>query len=459
MPTLLFTRVRVFRSLFWFVTILLLTWGTGRFLTNTRLFVAPPYFPFNMFAPRLQSGGLWIAAASVWLAGTGVFALLARARYPFWGVCAAGLFLIVSTNALQGVGPRRTPCKGFAYPVSGQTGPEGIQYYHDAKTFAITSPVSFLRDFNQTQPRLHDHGRTHPPGAVLLFAALIRATGNRPMFIGLLLAAFSVLVSAGAMNALAKVAFPAFPAFPDDSAPPLAALLFLCLPAVQIYFCAALDGVIAALLLASVALATQTGKRGLLALSALCAFAASFLTFGVVWVVPVLGVLAWKRKIFLPFVAALGGAALAYLLLYRLSGFNYLAALQTASRLENPHGFRLFFDPAGYAATRGEDIIEIAAFAGPFVSALAWCGLKGDFRQKSPDAFWLFAAASGTLGVLFLTGAYRTGETARACLFVYPFLLLPAISAVRNKPRDTQLLLLALWTQTVLMQTVGDYFW
>ena len=457
MPTLLFTRVRVFRSLFWFAATVLLTWGAGRFLTNIHLFAAPPYFPFNMFAPRLQSVSLWIAAALVWLAGRGVLALLARARYPFWGVCAAGLLLVFATNALQGVGPHRAFSRGFAYPVSGQTGPEGIQYYHDAKTFAIISPVSFLRNFNQTQPRLHDHGRTHPPGAILLFAALIRATGDRPVFTGSLLAAFSVLVSAGAMNALAKAAFPDSP---DDPAPPPAALVFLCLPAVQIYFCATLDGVVAALLLTSVALACQTGKRGLLLmLFALCAFAASFLTFGAVWVVPVLGVLAWRHKTLLPFIAALGGAILAYLLLYHLSGFNYLAALQTASRLENPHGFRLFFDPAGYAATRGEDIVEIAAFAGPFVSALVWCGLKGGFRQKSPDAFWLFVVAVGTLAALFLTGAYRTGETARACLFVYPFLLLPVISAVRNKPRDAQMLLLAFWTQTVLMQTIGDYFW
>jgi len=33
-------------------------------------------------------------------------------------------------------------------------------------------------------------------------------------------------------------------------------------------------------------------------------------------------------------------------------------------------------------------------------------------------------AAAATLGVMFLAGAYKNGETGRTCLFIYPFLLL-----------------------------------
>lgn len=434
----------------------------ARVLRDMGVFSGSRYFPLNVFAPRAQSIGLFFAAAVVWLAGLGGIRWLARRHYPLRAVCAVGLLLLLGTNFLQGVGPNRRLDRGLAFPVSGKTHAEGIGYYDDARALVVT-PANFLVHFDRLQPTLRDHGRTHPPGAVLLFCALIAATGNRPAIIGLGIAVFSVSLSAWALARLFRVIFPL------ESGAPIggegcAALLFLLLPAVQIYYCATLDAVVAALLLAGVALACE--KRT--ALSGLCIWAASFLTFGFVWVVPVLAVVEGRRKTWPRFAATLGIVLAAHLLLYVGFGFNYFAALRTASRLENPHGFRLFFDPIGYAMTRLEDVAEIALFAGPFMLWLNGRG-AGILRKNAPHAFWLWAAAFLSLGGLLVTGAYRTGETARACLFVAPFLLLPVFAFFRysegemetrrepNKVKNT--LLILVWTQSVLMQVIGDYFW
>ena len=464
LPPPLFAPARLVRVFLFFAAAIGGLSALALVLRNTGVFAGSPYFPVNIFSPRAQSASLVFAALFVWLAGVGGIAWLDGRRKPYrcpiWGVCLVDLLLILGANALQGVGPHRSAERGFAFPVSGKTGTKGILYYHDAQTFVV-SPGDFIRHFPAIQPRLHDHGRTHPPGAVLLFYALSAMTQNRPAVIGIGMAAFSVLLSGGAMARLVRAVFPDT-SISSASFGGYAAFLLLLLPAPQIYFCASLDGVITALLLASVALACENRTF----LSALCVFAASFLTFGMVWVVPVLLVLEGRRKTWARFAGTLGVILGGYLLLYAVFGFNYAAALQTASRLENAHGFRLWSDPVGYAMTRLEDIAEIALFASPVAVWLAVQGMPR-LRQTAPDAFWLFAAAFLSLGGLFLTGAYRTGETARACLFVYPFLLLPVLAALQeeaakntgepNKAQST--LLLLVWTQSVVMQVIGDYFW
>jgi hypothetical protein len=57
---------------------------------------------------------------------------------------------------------------------------------------------------------------------------------------------------------------------------------------------------------------------------------------------------------------------------------------------------------------------------------------------------------------MLLTGAFRTGETARIALFIYPLLLMPLLekdSIISKK------LLLFVGIQTIFMQTIANYFW
>lgn len=438
-----------------FVVSLAALYGMSVALRSAGLFSGSKYFPFNVFGPRAQSAALIVSSFVVWLAGVGALRLLAQRRFASWAVCIAVFALLLASNFLQGVGPRRAFDHGFAYPICGVSGgAQGIQYYHDACE-TVTTPRAFLRDFTSIQTQLHDHGRTHPPGAVLFFWALTHATGDCPALIGVFIAALSTVLLFSGMVALMRCVFP--------EADGLSAALLLCvLPAAQIYLCATLDGVIAGLLLWTIALTCRKQT----AYAALCAVAAFFLTFGAAWVVPVVVVVEIRRKGWARLVLFAGLLIGAFALLHAFTGLNYIAALQTASRLENSHGFRLLHAPIGYAMTRIEDIAELLAFAGPLVVYALWAG-AARLRRAAPDAFWLFASACATLLGLFLTGAYRTGETARACLFLYPFLLLPALALVgKNEKNDgaeperaQKTLWYWAWTQTVFMQVVADYFW
>ncbi|MES2464100.1 MAG: hypothetical protein V4671_26300, partial [Armatimonadota bacterium] len=137
---------------------------------------------------------------------------------------------------------------------------------------------------------------------------------------------------------------------------------------------------------------------------------------------------------------------------------SYLSALQTAARLENPNGFRLLSEPLSYLFTRLEDIAEIAVFLGPILISITSQTVKRLFQEHSL-ASRLYLTALGTLATLFLTGAYRTGETARACLFIFPYLLLPVITSRYFEPLHRCRIFCAVFGQSLLMQLFGRYFW
>ena len=66
------------------------------------------------------------------------------------------------------------------------------------------------------------------------------------------------------------------------------------------------------------------------------------------------------------------------------------------------------------------------------------------------------------LGILFLTGAPKKGETARICMFILPFLLIPVIAYIQRanmSNRDKGILLLLVFGQAVLMQLFGIWVW
>jgi len=57
---------------------------------------------------------------------------------------------------------------------------------------------------------------------------------------------------------------------------------------------------------------------------------------------------------------------------------------------------------------------------------------------------------------MFMAGAYYTGETARATLFIYPFILLTLGHAESIMIKN---ILLFAGVQTCIMQLSGSYFW
>jgi hypothetical protein len=112
-------------------------------------------------------------------------------------------------------------------------------------------------------------------------------------------------------------------------------------------------------------------------------------------------------------------------------------------------------------ATRLEGIFEIALFFGPFLGILFWRGLRQQ-AQCSLSFRDLVMLALFTLLLMFLAGFFRTGETARICLFIYPYLLLPVAGYFKEigitLPEKRQIAALV-FAQTVLMQLSGLYYW
>lgn len=405
------------------------------------------WFPVAYGHPRIPSVVQIIVAVLSIVGFGGAIRLLPRLpeRSRYFGAAFIGFLAILSTTATQGIE------RGFVHPVAGrEPHAKPVQYWHDAEVREIktgTAALHFVRDYQTIQPTLAEHGRTHPPGAILLFALLRQASGNRPAIAAMMICLIGVsLVAIG---------------FRLANAPPFAIILFCALPAVQVYFCATLDAVIAGLLFLVVVMLTaahSTPPPGTL-WAAVTLIAASFLTFGVLWVVPVLFAVEIARTRRFPWrtVLILFAIVLFYFVLYALTGFDYVAAFRFASRNENPDGFRLLVNPVEYVATRLENIADLFFFAGPFALWAIWRGLPVARREAFSD--WvMFLAGVTSLGLLFLAGAYRTGETARACLFLYPLLVLVAIRAPLSE-RDRETLLLATFGVSAVLQCTGFYFW
>jgi hypothetical protein len=439
-----------------FIAATILANRAGRLAASAIGAPCPLWWPLHVFHTRLPTPA------------EAVLALTLAAALPFGmrcasAVCAArrpavlivlGVLLIVGTNAIQGYEA------GFVRPIAGGR----LQYYHDAVSHAA-DPARFLREFGRIQPTLGDHARTHPPGAVLLIEFLRRATGDRPAAISLLIAICSAVVTAVAFRRLVQRLIP----HADSS---FAALLLLLLPAIQIYYCASLDAVIAALLLAAItctvpAPGEAAPAKGALLLAAFCLTAAAALTFLWVWALPVIGAIwatraGWRDAIV--HVSALTLAvAVAFAVVWAVTGFDYLSAGVAAAHLENPLALAPAAHATEYALSRIEDVAEILVFLGPLLIGAIVRGWS-PLRRASAPAAAAVTTAIITVAVMFVAGAFRTGETARGCLFLWPFLLLPVLAGEQAAMAETESgvrrdILYAVFAQAVLMQAFGSFFW
>lgn len=484
-------------------------------------FDRPPYWPIGVFEPRWQgAAGLLIAAACA------VFFVLAeralrRRGYPLLPVTFCGLLLILGTNLIHGIRD------GYVTPISG--GEPAIQYYHDAiKLTSATDCLAHYTERQPMfldHTRTHPPGAVLFFYACRRLIAGVGGSGAstaEPSLIALIITIISTVASACFLHGLLARHIA------DRAAIGWTVFAFLLLPAVQIYTCASLDALIAATFLGVLCfLARWCENRScedrwcenpfshplpreslpanspsvagvkppsviasMLPLLALvgCLFAASFLTFAACFLPPVMAAyeFAARRSIRRTIIAVITCVA-AYAALYVLTGFNYAASLRIASALENPHGFRLLADPVSYLLTRVECVLEILVFLGPFA---AWA----IYVAQPPSAVSLWhrrsagvndppAVASGpglaqalpllaahraallTLLAMFAAGAFHTAETARACLFFYPFLVFPLAAWMmgvgRSPPAipDTRRLTALIFVQTLLMQVLGGYFW
>ena len=409
----------------------------------------PGTWPLSMFTLKFPGAGASLPSLCFSVAILLVFVILVtrfleQITASRTAVATLGLLLVLSTNLIHG------PDYGLVHPQRG----DQLQYYADAQR--VTNGGEFLRQFNTIQADLGCHARTHPPGAVLFFYALTRTLGSAAA-VSLAIAILSVATSAICLYGVLSYEF-------DRRLCGYVTLLFLLIPSIQIYYCATLDAVVASCFLVVLLFARHPKTLPCIAGTSMGLFCASMLSFGASFLAPLLlGFEIITRRSVRRSVAALSVVAALYGLLYLGAGFNYLHAFRTASALENPGGFFLLSDPASYVTTRLENVADILWFFGPFLLMLSLGGMRIMIRTRVyPKLAALTALAVAILATMFLSGAFRTGETARACLFIYPYLMFPVAACLQQQessPTDRKVLLGLVFGQTLAMQTFGGYFW
>nr|MBP7415096.1 hypothetical protein [Pyrinomonadaceae bacterium] len=193
------------------------------------------------------------------------------------------------------------------------------------------------------------------------------------------------------------------------------------------------------------------------------------LTFVSLFILPVLvGFDLIVRRSLRRSVIVIGGMVGIHALLYFLTGYDAWHVFREASHYENPKGFMLFVDPVNYLFTRIEDVAEILFFFGPFLLVLLVRGFRTKFQLRPladlrlRPLFVLTVLACTSLLGMYAVGAWRTGETARACAYIYPYLLFPVGYYLDDAQVGSsgRLLLAALvFMQSVGMQVFGTYHW
>lgn len=424
------------------------------------------YWPMNVFifapvTPQHILTAICVAA---------LFAVLVKylsgVDCKFSHLVLAGIVLVIGSTLIQGWQ------HGLYTPISGHSpgsivivheiipvSDDGQQYHHDA--IKIRDPFSFLRNFNQLQSTYDQpqrafqslHTYTHPPGAILIFYALAKLL-RHPGLIAVFIAAVSILLSAFFFYKLLLTEV-------EMSTARYATFLFMLLPAVQIYYLATLDALIAGLLIGALYFFKHPNAKHLLS-SLACLTLASLLTFGSGVILPVLvGYELIRRRSLKRSAFIIGGLGGIFVAIYALFGYNQVQAFRVASAHENIGGFMLFAAPANYFFTRLQNIGEIFLFLGPFLFVLLLRSVRAT-EAKTSDLFLLSLLAGGSLLAFFMTGALKIGETARACIFIYPYILFPiGIYLQSLKPTLAEKIQLAslVFAQTVAMQLFGFYFW
>ena len=435
--------------------VLLLTWWllAGLHHALDRYVLTPSLvesFPIPQFSGWVfhSSGALYIIALLLMLGLSLKFA----ARLSPALVIGVGALMIALGNLGQG---------GFHAAYIAPFEATKVQYLQDA--LRIVSPWrEWLADFNDIQSRLMIHGRTHPPFAVLVHLWLLRAGGGSTAMLALVFAGISSASVAVMWWILWALDVP-------ESHRRLLTLTFALIPAVNIYSTVSLDGVIlttASLFLLGLVIAMR--RPGMVPLAALlCVMGfllTNLLTYGGVFLLGI-GVVMGVRELMLrrgPTIALLTGiSALTLMLVIPLLNdvyhYDHIRGLLTALQLESPRGFLGLSDPASYIQSRIEDASEIAFFLSfGCVAVLLAMPFGHWLRGFADDGIALAIAAFAMIAGFLVAGVFPVGETARVCLYVYPYLLLPLRRL--EEPLLRRTLLLA-GVQTAAMQLFGSYSW
>jgi len=420
-------------------------------------FSTTPFWPISNFIPQTPNLEHLFAALVIFIIFYFFLKYLSRTKFKLAFLMLFGILLVLCTNALQIQGFEGNTLfqskgweTGFVVPITGSS-IIGNQYYHDA--IKIIDPVNFINNFESMQPHLLVHARTHPPGAILIIYLLLKILGS-PALISIMIGIISVTLSTFFLYKILSIEF-------KEEISKYVTFLFILIPSIQIFYVATNDALISTFLLGS--LYFYLGKKSPINIigSLFFLFCASFLTFTFIFILPIMvGYELLIRKDFLRSGYMILGMGLIYALIEIFFNYNYVNSFMIASALENRQGFMPLAGPINYLFTRIEGISEIILYFGPFLSLLMVIGLR---TQKGKRSNLMTIAWLAILSLLAMLGAgtFRTAETARTALFIYPFLMIPVASYLQESNitlEERNILMYLVFAQTILMQTFGFYY-
>jgi hypothetical protein len=423
-------------------------------------FIMNQYWPVSIIYPKLPSiqDGLTIIAIG----------LLA---YALWKSFISNKSIVIqigiiwsialATNLLQGID------EGFSSPISPNRA-YGFGYWEDAA--GINNPLTFVNQYTNIQSNLGYHGRVHPPLSTIIMYAIRQFSTNRIVA--------SLLLSILAMPTI----WLTFDLLQRHIPQPDAKFLAICmgiLPAFQIFSVASMDAVICTIFLATLWAFDHQKQNINTHLSAVFLAISALMTFGVLWLFPIMLVMSlaknkW-RQFFYVVVEWIG-----FLIVIKvLTNYSFITGFHIAKQYEFSSLFTWSYaGMLSFTSSRIMDIMEPIIFMGPYIFWLLIQAITQYFThcktilKKHPRQYVnelskldhkyslvhigtiSVAAICSFLGFIAF-GAYYTGETSRAALYIIPPILLilgPFISSRQTSLSDKKTLFVAAIVQTVLMQ-------
>lgn len=406
----------------------------------------PKWFPISVFyGPKLNISGLPYAIAFLAILSIAIWKIDSINAF-FTGLI--GGTLIVLGNLIQG-----SFYKAFISPFVAMHN----QYYYDA--IKVNNWIDWLANFNANQLTLADHSQTHPPFAVLIQKLFLWIARDS-------VSGLAIIISILSISTLFLMYFIFKYLGVESKQSKLLLLLYSVIPAINIYSIVCLDGLILAtstLFLLGVVVILKRPQEKWLGYSCLAfgLISTSLLTFSSLFLFAV-GILIAayeflinKKKDLL--IGMLGAIFLFGIILLVLKfGFHYnhIYGFITSMKHEQLVGIKFSNSFINYFLTRVEDVFEILLLLSLGILSVIFPLKVKDW--KTNKSFLIAISAMIVILGVFLNGTFRTGETARGCLFIYPFLLL----LLTEKPsRILSYMILMAGLQTVLMQFLGGYFW
>lgn len=404
-----------------------------------------PLFPISVIYPNQFLWSGFVFAFLFLLAG--IFAFRYSEKLNIYLLFLVAVALVVLGNLSQG---------NFDIAFLQPFYLKGRQYYADA--IHITDGAIWLRDFSKNLEHFQMHTKTHPPFVTLLHFWILNISNIETLAI--------VFFAIGCLS------FPIFYKILDylgfeEKRRKWLLLLFAVIPSVNIYLLVSIDSLVLTstlIFLLGFARIFNQNKIDVVSflLISLGLVLTNMITFSGLFLFAFLGcfsfyfVLKGKWNFVWLSLMVTVVFVLIFLIIHATTGYGHHDTFLQASHSENPDGFRLLHQPFVYLMTRLEDIGEIFLFLSFGYLAVLFSKKYGTDVFGNQKLNILFFSAISALSAMLLTGAYGTGETARACLFLVPYFLI----LLKDIDSDQFKILFYLCLfQTFGMQMIGNFYW